>query len=809
MSGIRLARITVMAVVTVALAVTVSAVTVAPVPSTVAQPDGTPLTVTPVGDEFNQFWELPGGYTVMRDSAGWWRVARLDGSGRLVPGEVAGSAAHALDVRSLPAHLRPRVTGGGPGELAPIAPGSRSLQARALSTGVTRQPLLVILVEFTDRAPLAASASDFQQAFFGSGRSVAQYYHDTSFGKVEMVPANDSQGAPGDGVVGWLKLSMPHPNRAIANSKDSSVTQQQKDQAGHNMRLAVKAAIEAANPYVDFAAYDTNHDGAISRDELAVVVITAGWEASFGGYKTAYSPANWGHRWSLGWADSIGMVAAPVVDGVTVADEAAGGGYSSFGEWMQSNVNNGHRSTIGVMAHELGHDTLGLPDLYDTDYSSQGVGAWDLMGSGSWGADPSVSPDLGSVPVPFSAWSKLTTNMVRPTDLQGAGTLLAPPAALNPAMYRVGSGLDNEYFLLEYRAPVGWDAGLKRFDPSSFAAGGGLAIWHVDEAVDDNTDEAHRKVSLVEANGGDALEHPDGAEAARSMVYFSGGVTRFADDTAPNAHRYDGVASAVAVSGVGAAGVAGISFDYQAPNDVGFQADECANALDVELAPGQSRPLAESLWQATGGDTPTLCTQISHTGWYRVVPARTGKLTVSTSGFDTVAAVLAGSCGSFTVLGCDDDISDTNKGSLVGGVAVRRDQSVYVVVGAWGDVAYSVGQLGGSIALASADALTITTGQPSGCPAVTLALSVKDTGGAGVDGISADNVHAFLDGAEVAVQQFAGTGSGGYTLGFTSSTLGTGAHTLRLELDTATAAGDASVNVACPGRVRQRLRRSL
>ena len=40
-------------------------------------------------------------------------------------------------------------------------------------------------------------------------------------------------------------------------------------------------------------------------------------------------------------------------------------------------------STIGVFAHEFGH-ALGLPDLYDTDYTSEGVGNWSLMAGGSW-----------------------------------------------------------------------------------------------------------------------------------------------------------------------------------------------------------------------------------------------------------------------------------------------------------------------------------------------------------------------------------------------------------------------------------------
>ncbi|MBI4917706.1 MAG: M6 family metalloprotease domain-containing protein [Acidobacteria bacterium] len=796
----------------VGVAVLAGAVTVDRQPSTFTQPDGSTIVVIAAGDEFNQYWELPSGHTVVLDPAGWWRLATLDADGRLVAAADRSEGGPAQRLAVLPRHLRPRLTGFGPGEAAPVPAGSRAEDVRSLSAGTTVQPLLVILVQFTDRAPVGATAAEFRDAFFGASLSVADYYRDATFGKLEMTPVADSQGTAGDGVVGWLSLPMAHPNYGIKGVTGGSVTQLQKDQAAHAQRLAVKAAIQAADPYVDFAALDRDGSGALDRSELGVVVITAGWEASYGGYKTLFSPANWGHRWSLGFRDEIGQVDAPVVDGMRVGESGSGGGYSSFGEWMQSTgVNteplsgNGHRSTIGVMVHELGHDTLGLPDLYDTDGSSAGVGGWCLMGGGSWGNDPAVSPWGGSVPVLLSAWSKLQTDVVRPVDLQGTGTTTAPPAANAPAVYRVGSGIDNEYFLLEYRAPVGWDAGLKRWGDGSFTAGGGLAVWHVDDYVGNNDTESHKRVDLEEANGLTLLDF-DENEADRTMLFYGGGVARFADDTNPHAHRYAGDApSGLAVSSVGQALADGIDFTYAAPNPVGLANDACATALDVPLAPGEERQFAESLVQATGADTPDLCVPLSNTAWYRVTPERTGKLTVEASGFDTVAAVLGGTCETPTVLACNDD-TYASGASLIANLAVRRGEPVEVVIGRYGTGRGVGAPLAGRILLAAADPLTVTAQPVTSCsPAATRLTIASGTGGSLAIGPA--DLHLYLDGAAVAGGALAIQGSGPVMVDFMLGGVAAGHHTLRIEVDTATAAGETEVSFDCLRQVRRHLSR--
>lgn len=60
---------------------------------------------------------------------------------------------------------------------------------------------------------------------------------------------------------------------------------------------------------------------------------------------------------------------------------------------------------IGVLVHETLHN-FGLPDLYDTDYSSKGSGYLSIMASGSWGTN-SQTPLL---PAFANAWTRNKLN---------------------------------------------------------------------------------------------------------------------------------------------------------------------------------------------------------------------------------------------------------------------------------------------------------------------------------------------------------------------------------------------------------------
>ena len=142
---------------------------------------------------------------------------------------------------------------------------------------------------------------------------------------------------------------------------------------------------------------------------------------------------------------------------------------------------------IGVLAHETGH-ALGLPDLYDYDGTSQGIGAWGLMGTGSHAAQHS--------PAHLSAWEKeqlgwVTVSWITRMD----ATVLFQPVQRSRTVYRF-DGARGEYLLLENRQRSGSDG---------YLPGSGLLVWQVDPERGElgawNSDEDRAAVQLLQADG--------------------------------------------------------------------------------------------------------------------------------------------------------------------------------------------------------------------------------------------------------------------------------------------------------------------
>ncbi|HEX9633162.1 MAG TPA: M6 family metalloprotease domain-containing protein [Gemmatimonadales bacterium] len=171
----------------------------------------------------------------------------------------------------------------------------------------------------------------------------------------------------------------------------------------------------------------------------------------------------------------------------------------------------------GVVTHETGH-AFGLPDLYDYDFSSQGIGWWGLMGYGLYQTE--------YAPAYLSAWSREQLGWVTVQDAATVARL--SPTELSHVVLRANLPGSREYFLMENRRRIGTDAHLP---------GQGLLIWHVDPGVFAMTDETHKLVDLEEADGGDL----DGSSFGDGGDPFPGTIhTSFGPGTIPGSERYDG-----------------------------------------------------------------------------------------------------------------------------------------------------------------------------------------------------------------------------------------------------------------------------
>lgn len=363
---------------------------------------------------------------------------------------------------------------------------------RSPLSGIVR--VIVVLVQFSDQA-MTATQNHFEELFFSTGvlpnGSVREYYQEVSHGIIDI------QGE----VVGPYLLPQTMVEYAHGASGIGSTLP--------NARTMARHAAEAANPAVNFAPYDNDADNYVD----AFIVIHAGPGAEV----TGNSDHIWSHKWVL-----------------------SGGAYNADGTNIYAYLTVPEDSKIGVCCHELGHLLFGWPDLYDTDYSSEGVGNWCLMAGGSWNGG-------GEIPAHASAWCKAQQGWVTVQQPTSNATINISDVKNSHTVYRLWKDgtSGNEYFLVENRQKTDFDKDLP---------GSGLLIWHIDEAISSNTNENHYKVALVQADGLRNLENGDNRGDAGDPYPGTASNTSFNSTSTPNSRSYGGVDTCVAINNISPSG---------------------------------------------------------------------------------------------------------------------------------------------------------------------------------------------------------------------------------------------------------------
>jgi immune inhibitor A len=360
---------------------------------------------------------------------------------------------------------------------------------------------VVILVDFSDKP---ANQSTYPPAHYDGmlfsvssypGGSMRDWYLENSYGQFNVTGATTV----------WLR--MPQTYAYYVDGQAGFGTYP------HNAQKLVEDAVAAADPFIDFSQFDNDGPDGIpnSGDDDGVVDALFVVHAGPGRETTGSNNDIHSHAWN---------VANPMtVDGV-IANS-----YSTEPE-------DGRR---GVFGHEFGH-VLGLPDLYDTDYSSSGVGDWCMMSGGSWGGG-------GLTPVHFLSWCKARLGFLDPTTprMNQAATAIQQ-VETNPQAYKLWTGgyPDSQYFMVENRQRTGSDVSLP---------GSGLLVTHIDETVGGNSDENHPLVAIEQADGLFQLEHAQGSNAGDPWP--GSAVNRnFTDTSTPNSRDYGGVRTQAAVRNI-------------------------------------------------------------------------------------------------------------------------------------------------------------------------------------------------------------------------------------------------------------------
>lgn len=216
-------------------------------------------------------------------------------------------------------------------------------------------------------------------------------------------------------------------------------------------QMIIDACALANADGVDFSNYDVNNDGVVDN----IFVYYAGYNEAEGGPENSV----WPHRSTVNSTASY--------NGKRIYDYAC---TSELRSYSGTNM-----CGIGTFCHEFGH-VLGLPDFYNTDDSyAYTVGTWDIMCSGSYN-------NSGRTPPVYTAFERFSLNWLVPEQLTNASNYVLEPLETANTAYIIAASVHNlsstspspnEYFMIENRQRVGWDA------VSGALPGVGLLITHI------------------------------------------------------------------------------------------------------------------------------------------------------------------------------------------------------------------------------------------------------------------------------------------------------------------------------------------
>ena len=346
---------------------------------------------------------------------------------------------------------------------------------------------LFVLVSFND-IPMTYSQDLWSDKIFTAQKSLKNYFIEASGGLLSINPIiiNNSASSdpaitdnnPNDGII-EVNLAI---NQPIFNIN-----------AGGYSSPIHTPALEILDPYIDFSTYDLNNDGILQSYELNIVFITAGCEQA----TDASCTSTWAHSHAAPGGYNTPLL---TLDGVMIGssyseylNKAAFSRLAFFGEShllqkLQNGTTEVQPAGAGIIAHEVGHNFLFLPDLYtpspiaNAPAPLKGIGYWGLMGK-SWACnladniqssvDLCISDDhLGKFPQHFSPYVNMELDFIDPiihnpesnqTEYHlGSNNVINQPIVIpTSSNYHPLNTNSTEYFVAEVKNTSGFNLGLR------------------------------------------------------------------------------------------------------------------------------------------------------------------------------------------------------------------------------------------------------------------------------------------------------------------------------------------------------------
>lgn len=402
------------------------------------QSDGSKLSVMLCGDEWLHYFITRDGLPLLQTDAGDFCYADCNGFS-LRP---SGVLAHEASDRTLAEHRLVATLGCVENieylaNLRRTQANSRRLERQGDFRGKYRG--LVILTSFPDRPFSQDDPKAFYQRMFneegfsdyGATGSVRDYFLDQSNGQFDLT--FDVVGP-----VCATRASTQYPSDYVR-------------------RYLIPEIVRAVEDSVDMKDYDWDGDGTVDQ----VMVLYAGYSSSdyVPADSSTYAAKNaiWPHEWTL--SSSL------YIDGMRIYT------YACSNELWITNEPAG----MGTFCHEFSH-CLGLPDLYDTNYTSNGsspnggiMDAWELMDGGNYNNSGWTPCGYSGFERELSGWQEATL-LDSPTTVSGMA-----PLNEGGAIYKIVNECSlksvDEFYMLENRQQTGWD---------SYLPGHGLLVTHVD-----------------------------------------------------------------------------------------------------------------------------------------------------------------------------------------------------------------------------------------------------------------------------------------------------------------------------------------